>query len=110
MKSAARLITSIVVRTVDVESVRSLPQHELHFGQGPPPDARVPGLQFGDALVQEVDQVRVDGLQDRDWGHGIEVSEKTVKDELKERRKNADSWCLVARICKSSCLRGGGLF
>ncbi len=63
----------VVHLPVDVERVGGLSQHQLHFGQGTPPDTRIPGLQFGDALVEEVDKVGVDGLEDGDGRDGVEV-------------------------------------
>ena len=47
--------------------------YQLHLGQRAPPDAGVPGLKFRHPLVQEVDQVGVDRLEDRNGGHGVEV-------------------------------------
>ena len=43
-----------------------LPEHELELAEGAPPDARVPGLELGLPLVEEVDQVGGDGQQ-----HGL---------------------------------------
>ena len=43
-----------------------LPEHELELAEGAPPDARVPGLELGLPLVEEVDQVGGDGKQ-----HGL---------------------------------------
>ena len=40
-----------------VESPGRLPEHELQLAQSAPPDARVPRLQLGLPLVEEVDQV-----------------------------------------------------
>ena len=54
-------------------SLYYLSQHELHLGQCSPPNAWIPSLKFWNTFVEEVDQVGVDGLQDGDGGHGVEV-------------------------------------
>ena len=38
-------------------------EHELELAQCPPPDASIPGLELGLALVQEMDQVSCDRQQ-----------------------------------------------
>ena len=49
-----------------------LPEHELELAEGAPPDARVPGLELGLPLVEEVDQVGGDREEDGlGWGLGI---------------------------------------
>ena len=50
-----------------------LSQHELHLSQGSPPNAGISSLKFWNTFVEEVDEVGVDGLQDGDGGHGVEV-------------------------------------
>ena len=52
-----------------IERPGGLPEHELQLAQSPPPDAGVPGLELGLALVQEVDQVSGDGQQHRLGGN-----------------------------------------
>ena len=49
-----------------------LPEHELELAEGAPPDARVPGLELGLPLVEEVDQVGGDREEDGlGWGLSI---------------------------------------
>ena len=46
-----------------IERPGGLSEHELELAQCPPPDASVPGLELGLALVQEMTQMSCDRQQ-----------------------------------------------